>query len=300
MNIHFSGIVHHPVADRVAEKIQEDSESEYVTSAEKEASEQRSIWRIEDTAKLEVKLLLRKINTPMTRLARTAASLLQMAYGPLHTSLLINDEILLEWNTTSLVIPERYGGVNQDYPIITSALQRETGISMMQYNPEEEIDLLFRATMNKVEMLNALIRVISRYNGQYFYNTMTRNCQTFVIDALKAMGCDDLPTFQGNLKGYFDDLKAGSCQPRFDTHQELDLYITANVIDAPQERQLSSQEKEYLLSQYFLYHINGLTEAENPNKWVCPVEDCQMGNLERHIDEEKMIMHRFLKINPPN
>ena len=296
MNIYFSEIAYQPVAERVDEKIQE-SNSEFLTSVEEQAGRERSVWRVEDTAKLEVKLLLRRCNAPMGRLARTAASILQMEYGPLHTSLLVNNSILLEWNTSSLVVPERYDGVNQHYPIMTSALQRENHVSLIRYNPEDEVDLIFQATKTKLDILNALIEVISRYNGLYFYHTITRNCQKFVIDALKAMGCENPPKFEGNLQAYFESLKAGSCQPQFTSHEELDHYVIANVINSQNERQMSSQEKEYLLGQYFMFHIPNITEAEQPEKWTCPVQNCQMSNLEAHMEEEKMTMHRFLHID---
>ncbi len=295
MNIYFSEIAYQPVAERVDEKLQE-SDSEFLTSVEEKAGKDRSIWRVEDTAKLEVKLLLRQCNAPMGKLARTAASILQMEYGPLHTSLLINDSILLEWNTSSLVVPERYDGSNQHYPIMTSALQRDKHVSLIHYSADDEVDLIFQATKSKLNILNALIEVISRYNGLYFYHTITRNCQKFVIDALQAMGCENPPKFEGNLQTYFKSLKAGNCQPEFTSHEELDHYVTENALNS-QERQMSSQEKEYLLGQYFLFHIPNMTEAEQPEKWTCPIENCQMSNLEMHIDKEKMIMHRFLHIH---
>lgn len=247
-------------------------------------------------ARLEVKLLLKKVDTPLPRFANTAASILRMEYGPLHTSLLINDQILLEWNTGSLVIPERYDGVNQRYPIVTSVFHRVNTVSLIRYDPEEETDLIFRAALSKVDILNALVNVIARYNGQYFYHAISRNCQTFVIDALKAMGCENPPEFQGSLRTYFQNLRAGRCQRQFADHDSLDRYVTERVLNAAPEREMSVQEKEYLLAQYFLFHIRGITEAERPEEWACPVGGCQMGELEALVGEQVMEMHRFLRI----
>lgn len=305
MNEYFSVILYKEAAARVDEHMEE-QEANFVTSIEVAASRDRAIQRVEDTAKLEVKLLLRTIDSHMTGLARTAASILKMEYGPLHTSLLINDEVLLEWNTGSLVEPEQYDGINQHYPIMTSALHRVNTVSLIKYDPKDEIDLIFEATKSKLDMLDALAKVISRYNGQYYYHAIFRNCQTFVIDALKAMGCENPPKFQGNLKEYFENLKAGNCQPQFDSHEALDRYVFENVTNrqtggqegARNAGQLSTQEKEYLLGQYFQYHIQGMTESEDPEGWKCPVRNCQMEKLERNIDEQSMSMHRFLRIAP--
>lgn len=298
MNMYFSDILHHQVADRVDEQLLE-GRADFVTTVEVEASRERSRWRVEDTAMVEVKLLLKKIDTPLPRFANTAASILRMQYGPLHTSLLINNEILLEWNTGSLVMPERYNGLNQRYPIMTSVLRRVNTVSLIKYDTKDETELLFQAAMSKLDILNGLVRVIAQYNGQYFYNAISRNCQTFVIDALKAMGCKNPPDFQGNLRTYFENLRAGRCQRSYADHAALDRYVEERVINAPEGRALSTQEKEYLLGQYFLFHINGLTEAEQPEVWVCPIQNCQMGNLETLIGEEALCMHQFLRIENP-
>ena len=258
----------------------------------------RSVFRVEDTARLEVKLLLRRIESPMAGVARTAASLLQMEYGPLHTSLLVNDSVLLEWNTGSLVVPEHYNGNNQQYPIMTSALHRINEVSLIRYDPKDELDLMFEAARSKLDMINALIKVISQYNGQYFYHAISRNCQTFVIDALTAMGCKDPPTFRGNLDAYFRDLKAGRSQPEFASHEALDEHVKRRVTGRDARgAELSAQDKEYLLGQYFLFHIPAMTEAEEPETWDCPVRSCEMKNLESHIEEQSMILHRFLRIH---
>ena len=300
MNTYFSEILHHQVADRVEEQMQE-AQADFVTTTEMEASKERSVWRVEDTAKLEVKLLLKKVDTSLPRFANTVASILRMKYGPLHTSLLINDQILLEWNTGSLVIPEHYNGVNQRYPIMTSVLHRVNRVSLISYDTKDETDLIFQAALSKVDILNALVQVIAKYNGQYFYHAIVRNCQTFVTDALKAMGCENVPEFQGELRTYFQNLKQGRCLKSYDNHAALDTYVRERVLDPPQGRELSTQEKEYLLGQYFQFHISELTEAEQPqDDWACPVRGCQMSNLEALIGEEAMLMHQFLHIEPEN
>ena len=298
MYTHFSQMIHHPVAVKFDEQMEE-AESELVTSAEEDARRKRSIWRVEDAAKLEVKLLLREIDSQLPVITRTAASLLNMEYGPLHASLLINDELLLEWNTGSLVVPERYNGDSQRYPIITSATHRVSRVSMIKYDEKDELNLIFEATRSKLDMLNGLIKIISRYNGQYFYSAISRNCQTFVIDALRAMGCENPPKFEGNLQRYFKSLKAGlgEYQPEFDGHDELDRHVKETIIN-PQHGAgaVSTQEKEYLLGQYFIFHIREMTEAEEPDTWECRKRECQMKNLEANIDEQSMTMHRFLNI----
>lgn len=295
MDVHFSIIVYEPVSVRVDEKINE-PRMEFLTSEESEASERRSKWRVEDTAKLEVKLLLRSINAGQSGLTGALASLFRMDYGPLHASLLINNQVLLDWNTSSLVIPERYDRTNREYPMVTSVLHRENSIAIQRYDPKDEIDLIFQATRSKVDLLNALIQVISRYNRTYYYHPIYRNCQRFVVDALEAMGCENAPQFKGNLAAYFEKLKVGSPQLNFRSHAELDEYTKANVTRKTEETQeLSSQDKEYLLAQYFQYHMREISGSQNPDQWQCTEENCQMKDLDRHIDDQAMVLHQFLQ-----
>lgn len=298
MERHFSEIFHNHVAQRVDEQLQEDR-GEFVTTTEEQAGIRRSIWRVEDVAKLKIKLLLKRIDTPLPGFASRAASILQMAYGPLHTSLLINDEILLEWNTGSMVIPEVYDSIDrhQRYPIATSVLHRVSSVSLISYDAKDETELMFQAATSKYDILYALVQVIAQYNGQYMYHAISRNCQNFVIDALKAMGCENPPQFQGNLGNYFRSLKAGRRQQDYEDHATLDHYVEERVLNLrPGREPLSTQEKEYLLSQYFMLHMSQITEAEQPKRWVCHERNCQMANLEELIDEEAMTMHKFLHI----
>ena len=297
MNMYFSNIIYHPVDVRVDEKMEEE-DTQMLTSLESAASKDRSLWRVEDTARFEVKLLLRRIDTSMPRFTNRAASLLQMQYGPLHTSLLINDELLLEWNSSSLVVPERYDGTNPRYPIVTSAVRRQSTVTLETYNPNDEVDLLFKATASKIDLANALIRVISRYNGRLYYDAIRRNCQTFVNDALRELGCENPPSFTGSLGEYYQRLKEGiTQQPDFRTHSELDRHVSQYVTERNGEdtAELSSQDKEYLLGQYFEFHIREMTDHEDPDRWTCSEQKCQMGNLERHIDEKTMLLNRFIR-----
>ena len=279
---------------RIDEKIEEGN-TELVTSAERKAAEERSTWRVEDTAKFEVKLLLRHIATPMAGLMRTGAKLLKLWYGPLHSALLINDTIFLEWNTSSFVIPEEYDE-NLNYPIVTSVLHQESQIAAPKDIRTDEIDLIFTATEKKQEILNALVRVIARYNGQFIYNAIRKNCQHFVTEALEEMGCKNVPKFEGELKEYYKKLEAGRAGTDFeDNHGNLDKYVADNIL-VEENQKLSTQHKEYLLSQYFEFHIKEMTSSPNPEEWTCSFgASCMLAELENCIDQEAMLMHKFIR-----
>lgn len=296
MSRYFSAISTGLAEIRIDEKFEE-GKTQLLTSAESKAAEERATWRVEDAAKFDVKLLLRHINTSMAGLTRQGAKLLKLWYGPLHTALLINGTVVLEWNTSSLVIPEEYD--DMCYPIVTSVLHQESQVATPADIKKEEIDLIFTATERKMDILNALVRVISRYNGQYIYSAIKKNCQHFVIEALEEMGCENVPRFQGELGKYYKKLEAGRAGTDFDDdHEKLDKYVTDNIL-VGENKKLSTQHKEYLLSQYFEFHIKGMTSSPNPEEWVCSLgASCRLSELENCIDQEAMLMYKFVRDDP--
>ena len=50
---------------------------------------------------------------------------------------------------------------------------------------KEQIELTYTVTSEKKQLIDALISVIMKHNKNYYYHLFSRNCQHFVIDALK-------------------------------------------------------------------------------------------------------------------
>lgn len=288
--------------DRVHEIIKEqenDHTSELLTTYDRSARNIRSMHRVEDVAKFQVKLLLRYVDKQMAspKFIGKIASALQMEYGPLHASLLINNELLLEWNSSSLVVPKF---VDPDMvsentgPVLISATVSDHKQMRCQlskpFEAYNEVELIFDAASEKIELLHNLARVIARYNSLYFYDVIFRNCQNFVLDALEAIGCKNKPQFDGNLKDYFSHLKKeGRVRANFETHDQLNAYVTEH------HAQLTQENMEYLLAQYFLFHMGNVLRSGDLQDWNCKDQDCMMEYLEAKIDEKLMIMNRYLR-----
>ena len=294
MERYFSTITHDPLHERMKEH-EISMHSQFSDSYERRR--QRRMGRIEDVAKFQVKLVLRYVNqdTRPPRFIGKIASALQMEYGPLHASLLINNEILLEWNASNLVIPKRVDPYNgaQSTPILVSAtvpdhmqIQRHLSKPFEEY---DEVELLIDAVSQKIDLLQNLARVIALYNSLYYYDIIFKNCQNFVLDALNAIGCQNKPQFGGNLRDYFTHLKReGRVMAGFETHQQLNAYVMEN------HASLSHETMEYLLAQYFLFHMQGAMRSGNVEDWHCRDGECMMDYLEAKVDEKLLIMHRYL------
>ena len=288
----FSSITHEMVHERIKQK---EADSELETTHVRRA---RAIHRVEEVARFQVKLLLRYVDkrTSPPKFIGKLASALQMEYGPLHASLLINNELLLEWNSTSLVIPKFIDPYSTETtgPVLVSAtvpdvmqIQRQLSGPFEAY---DEVELIFDAACEKSKLLYNLAKVIARYNSSYYYDVIFRNCQNFVLDALTAIGCKNKPEFKGNLREYFTHLKSkGRVKAAFETHQELDAYVRQNYAT------LNQENLEFLLAQYYLIHMRKVMRSADLADWNCTDTDCMMEFLEAKIDEKTMVMHRFLQ-----
>ena len=289
----FSSITYKLVNDTFTD-YQEDSERELLTTYEKKLQTARSEARIEDVAKFQVKLLLRHVDgiQPPPKVIGKIAAILNMEYGPMHASLLINDEILLEWNSSDLVIPRFIDP--REKPVLVAAtvkghhkIQRHLSMPFQNY---DEVQLMFDAASAKIELFNKLSVLIASYNSAYYYHTIFRNCQTFILDALAAIGCKEKPEFSDKLKEYFVQLKKkGKVKGEFHTHKELNTYVKENIA------RMSPANLEYLLAQYYLLHIESIRKCNNPENWQCSDEGCLMPLLEAKIREQDLIMNQYLQ-----
>ena len=159
----------------------------------------------------------------------------------------------------------------------------------LDYN--EQIDLLFEASVVKSKMLDNLIELVLQYNKYYYFHTFSRNSQHFVTHAMEAMNIKDPHNFTGHLKEYFEQLKKDlpHKSPSFCSHAELDAHVQANIGGA------TPHDLEYFLCMYFHFHFSSLSQSENPSEWQCEVESCQMSNVEQCIGHANLILNHFLK-----
>ena len=119
-------------------------------------------------------------------------------------------EVKIEWDTSSLVIPvpvdpEREGheadlemevdhlgkwkeNVAKAGPIMAEAAGREMDF-------DKQVDLMVDLTTSKAALIDRLVTLIVTYNSAYYYHAIGRNCQDFVLAAMKALGICNPATF---------------------------------------------------------------------------------------------------------
>ena len=315
MSNYFSTLVDHPATVAIEENLTEEK-CEFTSTYEESRAQERGEQRFTKLCDLPLKLIL----TPVCvggRVISKFASLLEMQFGPLHAALQVGD-VILEWNDSSLVVPhfaehdDRL--MKTDVRHLTDWVSFTSGevprvreaIQMLDYR--KQIELIYKVTAEKQRLIDNLVEIIITYNRQYYYDIIRRNCQHFVTDALKALGVSEPIEFTGGLGEYFRALKQGRSkvlQGKFTNHVHLDTYVREKEQNG-EISQLTRHDLEYLLAQYFRYHLEQKTRLLRDNKeaelgeWSCEVKGCCMERLEQRIDFESLRIHNFKIYDKPH
>lgn len=265
--------------------------------------QKRSLQRFEAVVSFPVKLILSDLQNALPPFVSSFARMLQLEFGPLHAALDI-DGILVEWNDNGLIMPTTAekewvfrAGLQGNYDKATQAMKSQVKDSIKRMDFEKQIEQVFEVTKEKQQAINQLIQVILHYNETYDYHVLTRNCQHFVIDAMKALGVKEKPQFTGVFQEYFEELKKGKSKnimEKFESHAALDEHV--NTIVKPG---LTQHDLEYLLCQYFMFHVSSRRQsprAHNPD-WCCEEEACRMSDIEDMLKDTRALVFRRFSIN---
>lgn len=226
-------------------------------------------------------------------------SLLMEQYGPIRASILVGGgAVVLEWNTSGLVIPagapipapqsardsSKCTSVSNSKSIASAA---SSGANPATSTAEEVISYEFESATAEKERLDKLIDIVVRYNRNYLYHPILRNCQKFAADCLVALGYPIHPKLAGRLGDYFAQVKKTRKRKiDFFAHEDLDKHIGEFVDSIP-------EDAEYLLTQYFMFHVTSLTESDRLGRWVCEVPGCRKAQLELRVDLRTTVAYRM-------
>lgn len=291
MRYYFAHLVAESATDVVLETADE-SECSFNNAWEKAMLQKRTLQRFETVANFPVKLILSDIQYALPQFASSFARMIQLEFGALHAALVI-DNVIVEWDDSSLIIPtisERewvfQARLQGRYDKFANALKPEMKESARTMDLQKQIDQVFEITKEKHQAISQLIDVIIHYNANHEYNFLVRNCQHFVIDAMKALGVKEIPQFTGVFQDYFRELREGKSKnimEKFESHAALDEHV--NSIIKPG---LSQHDLEYLLCQYFMFHVSSQRNSSNPHdpNWECEEETCRMNDIEQMLERD--------------
>lgn len=280
--------------EQYAEEIADEAELEPSHPKEQQQAQVRAVKRLRPPT---VKLYLFELRRPVSRFLSRFSKLFSLKYGALHAAIQIED-IVLQWGTSSLVIPERYDpadpvfvtGVNHSTEAarVATNLQTQvcTTVGKMDYNAQ--IDLQFDLAVSIEEMIENIKKVIVKYNKFRYYNVIACNCQSFVDDVMKAIGVKNVPqNLTGKLKDYFTQLtmeKSKGIPSEFPTHESLDDYVKTQDIT-----RLTQHDKEYLLCLYFQFHLEAMKTDKDAAE-ECKVFGCLMDDVELSLQTAPVLL----------
>lgn len=263
------------------------------SGSERDMAKQRATDRLHKSS-LKITLKLHKLeqNYVPPIFASNFARMMGFKYGPLHAALLVGD-VVLEWDSSSLVIPH----YDNEDPIkqfdVTGSISREretelqSAADSLDFN--QQIILMFDASVCNRKMIDELIKVIMAYNRLYEYDFISRNCQTFVTEAMKAMGAKNPQPIAGRLDKYLSKLKKEkkNVPDMFQTHNDLDEYVNNSKSDG-KFSQFTQYDKEFLLVFYFKFHLQTMEEHKGDR---CRVPTCMMHEVESSIESPFILEH---------
>ena len=283
----------HLVADRAlegaVEEVLDDDVNDLGGPLELTHFRDREQQRLGRAVNLPVILYLRELSVTEKQLGHSVAcfgsALLRTEYGPVHAMIKVGD-VVLEWDSSNLVVPHRQEAPLDDGVVLRADVRRGSDVyqrakeSLDPNRPPltqgEEIDRLFSSSQEMVERIKQLSELIAKYNRKYYYNVISRNCQTFVDDALKALEIQR-PEFTGIMEEHFQQVRKGNFGvPRsFATHEDLDAYVMKL-----QENGLlpfiEFDDLQFLLQAYLQHHKE--QRCERP---TCKVNDLEVSYRER-------------------
>ena len=269
------------------------------------AAATRAVVRLTEMGNINVKLQLRELKVWNQGVFNRLASRIATEYGPTHAALLIgnkeNGYIIFEWDGTSLIAPQYYhpescegvlfeGNVATQVSTVDRRLHEEVRTAGQELDYERQIDLVFDAAVERSKLFDDLFKLVIKYNKYYYYHLFSRNCQHFVVDAMKALNIQNPHTFTGRLKAYYDKIVKGHATIDFQSHSQLDIHVKTRTSEATQ------QELEYYMCMYLHFHAVGRSQSSetDPTKWKCEESTCQFDNVDRRIAEQELVLNDVL------
>ena len=296
-SVHLSGLVLDPARDRIGRTLSEES---VVGEAPGEVG-------------IKLKFVPVRASGYYQYGASPLTSLLLEQYGPIRAFILVGGAVQLEWNTSGLVIPvgapipvpqsarnsSKCTSVSNSKSIANAASSGAVGSGVhveasATSTAEEVISYEFESASAGKEKLDKLIDIVVRYNRNYLYHPISRNCQKFAADCMVALGYPIHPKLVGKLGDYFMQVKKKRKRKiDFVSHEDLDKHIR-EFLDSNAG---VPEDAEYLLVQYFLFHVTSLTESDHPGRWVCQVPGCQKAQLELQVDLKTTVAYQMFRSN---
>lgn len=210
---------------------------------------------------------------------------------PLLVSLQI-DNLNLEWNKASLVIPyeiELTSPATTKHLVLVQSLAQQSqwnqfvagwtsqiNEALRKEDEDATIAIMYDISEKREKLILSLIQVMTNYNRYQQHHRKRCNNHHFIREAMETLGIQPPPAFSKTLKSHLQTFAPNTilAEKHFPTHYDLDLYLFENIGD----KMIENSDLEFLVSKYFMFHMEN-RKGKHVNEWTCTEPSCQLLDL---------------------
>lgn len=146
----------------------------------------------------------------------------------------------------------------------------------------EDLTEYLQLSLSKMLLLDKLVSIIVQYNKKHYYHSITRNCQTFVVDVLQSFGVWENFKFGDKLEQYLENLNKGRKEV-YKSHKSINDRVKYLVVSG-EINDITYDEARYLRSLYTIFHLEEASRM-TASPVVCTDHECLLKELEKRINE---------------
>lgn len=160
---------------------------------------------------------------------------------------------------------------------------------------DEDLTEYVQLSLSKVLLVEKLVDLIVKYNKNYYYHSITRNSQTFVVEVLQSFGVWENFNLGRKLKEYANNITKGKKEV-YKSHKGLNDRVKYLIVSKEIE-ETTYDEARYLRSLYTIFHLEEASMSAQSSTTVCSHSDCHLQDIERHLNTIRP--EGTTKIHPP-
>lgn len=148
----------------------------------------------------------------------------------------------------------------------------------------EDLTQFIRLSLSKILLIEKLVKIIIKYNTSYYYNSITRNCQTFIIEVLQSFGVWENFRLGERLEVYLKNLTKGR-QEVYKSHKSVNDRVRY-LMQSTEIEETTYDELRYLRSLYTIFHLEE-SPCSTQSTALCSEPDCMLKVLEDHLSRKR-------------
>ena len=179
-------------------------------------------------------------------------------------------------NSTEEFQPKVKASPVQNQPITTLQWSMASG---------EDLTPFVEMSLSKILLIEKLVKIIIKYNKNYYYHTVTRNCQSFLTEVLQSFGVWENFKLGERLEVYLANLNKGRKEV-YKSHKAVNDRVKY-LIASGEIEETSYDEVRYLRSLFTIFHAEELQASARPIHSVCGESGCMLHVLEEHVKKKR-------------